>query len=120
MLPGTQQKKGLAIITYNQAGRLQEVQGFHTTSNDALHAEAKALLIALQQCTCTGSDIRWYVIFLDCKLLVHAVLREQPDHLPSWMAQETVIRCILRHKECRGRALIEHVTRMKLKAPHYI
>lgn len=113
-------RAGLALITYDQTGRLQEVQGLHTTANDALHAEAEALLAALQQCTGTGSVIERYTIFSDCKLLVQAVLREQPEHLPSWMAQETVVRCILRHKECRGKVLIEHVTRMKLKAPHYI
>jgi hypothetical protein len=89
----TQEMTGLGVAWYNTNVKLKHIQLQAFSASDVFHAEALALIWAIQECTAHRPQalITGYIIFSDCKNLVHVVTGYRTDEPDSWRATEAVL-----------------------------
>ncbi|KAJ3701003.1 hypothetical protein LUZ61_004708 [Rhynchospora tenuis] len=112
-------KSGGAYVVYDK-GRLHSVGMHFYMANDPFHAEAVALIEAMEYMydyikPPEGTRVQ---LFSDCFNLVQAIRQTDISDLPSWRAFNVVQCAITRFERLQGMATIHHVKREAVKQSH--
>lgn len=61
-----------------------------------------------------------FCIFLNWKILIKAIAKNQLEELPLWEAQETIVSCTLLYGEGTNLIQIGYANKIKMASPQYI
>lgn len=98
---------------YDEKGELYAIRFGAITATDPLHAEAHAMLQALQLVSDRFSEKQGVqiIILSDCQTLIDAVLRNSVEDLLIWRVAMTVAECGNLFMQHRDDAMIQKATR---------
>lgn len=117
----TSKRTGLGVTCFDETGALSNAFCYRLYTTDPFHAEAHALLKALQMVQDQHSNTTTLtLIFSDCKKLVQAIQTHEVEELSSWRARETVSLCIDIWRNVNHITHIHHVKREALVQPHQL
>lgn len=112
-----QQKARTGMVVYNMRGDLVFVQFGTSQAFDPFHAEANAVLRAIQYII--NSDHEGiFSIFTDCNNLVKVIHDKSVEDIPSWRAAEAVKNCINHSNDRQHQWSIQHTVRGAIETPH--
>lgn len=110
-------KTGTAFVKFDGSRRLTFLHCRYQKATDPFHAEALALMEALEYIQNTP-QMDQFLILSDCKTLVNLVVQGTIEGVPTWQATETVGKCIWIYDLQRNRANLIYARREFVTIPH--
>ncbi|KAJ4747887.1 hypothetical protein LUZ62_082292 [Rhynchospora pubera] len=114
-----QRKMGIAVVIYDPMGNLCNFKMMTGVAQDALVAEANAILLAIQMAKQYLISFHKIHIFSDSQIVVHAVNNHTMQEVTSWHAEEVLQACI-RELHTVQAITLRHARREAVQSAHVL